>query len=826
MEEEVRKNIEHVKIEDEMQGAYLEYAMSVIAGRALPDARDGMKPVQRRVIYTMKEMGNYSDKRYLKSARVVGDVLGKYHPHGDAPVYGAMVRLAQDFNLRYPLVDGQGNFGSIDGDSAAAMRYTEVRMSKIAEELIADIDKETVEFVPNYDGSLQEPKVLPTKVPNLLINGSTGIAVGMSTNIPPHNLGEVVRGVVALIEDPEISVMDLMKYVPAPDFPTAGIISNINGIRHAYMNGRGSLTLKGKAEIEQITKEKEAIIITEFPYMVNKADWISNLADLVRDKVVEGISDIRDESDRKGIRVVIELKRGEPSGVILNTLFAKTQLQTSVSFIMLAIDNGRPKLFSLKELLKAFLEHRKDVVTKRCVFDLNKAEARAHILEGLKIALDNIDAVVETIKKSSGPEQARLALGTRFGLSEKQAQAILEMRLQRLTALETQKIIDELKETLAEIERLKIILGSESELLKVIKTELEEILQKYTDPRKSQISYEDDKEFVMEDFVKDEQVVVTISSAGYAKRLPVDTYRAQGRGGKGVKGASTGSEDSQDFIQQIFTASTLSYLLCFTNLGRLHWLKVHRIPEMNRTARGRPLVQLLTMQADERVLSVLPVSKFEEGKFVFMTTKKGIVKKTDLMAFSNVRASGIIAASFDEGDELVDAAITTGDQTIFIATKEGQSIRFSEKDVRDMGRTARGVKGIELSENDEVVGVSVLPADDESKDTILSVSNNGYGKRSPLSEYRIQGRAGSGIINIKVTEKIGSLVSVKKVTDADDLIIISDKGKVIRTPVNDISIIGRNTQGVRVISLEPGECVKAIAVAKDEDSEGEGKVTQ
>ena len=813
--EEIKK-IETIKIEDEMQGAYLEYAMSVIAGRALPDVRDGLKPVHRRILFAMHELGSNHDKPYKKSARIVGDVIGKYHPHGDSAVYGALVRMAQDCSLRYPLIDGQGNFGSIDGDNAAAMRYTESRMSRLGGDLLRDIDKDTVDFGPNYDGSLQEPKILPTRIPNLLVNGSNGIAVGMSTNIPPHNLGEVVRAAIAIIDNADITIEELMEIVPGPDLPTAGIISNLSGIRSAYRNGRGSFIMKGRAEIEQISKEKEAIVITELPYQVNKATWIENIAGLVRDKEIEGITDLRDESNRQGMRVVIELRRGEPSQVVLNNLYAKTQLQTSFGIIMLAIENGRPRLFNLKDCLLAFIGHRKDIVTRRTVYELAKAEARAHILEGLKIALDNIDAVVELIKKAAGPLEAKIGLQNSFKLSEKQAVAILEMRLQRLTALETKKLVDELEEVKKEIAGYRLILSSDVELFKVIKAELHEVLDRYGDKRRTEISTADDTGFTDEDFIKDEQVVVTISNAGYAKRSSVTEYRAQGRGGKGIRGAGTGSGPDEDFVADIFVASTKSYILCFTNLGRLHWLKVHQIPEMNRTARGRPLVQLLQMQQGEKVLSLMPVAKFEADKFVVMATRRGIIKKTDLMSFSNVRTAGIIAITFDEGDELIAASLTTGKEHIFMATKNGQSIRFAEDDVRAMGRSARGVKGIDLDDSDQLIGMEVLPADDATADcTILSVTSKGYGKRTPTSEYRIQGRAGSGIINVKVTDKVGHLVGVKKVRTGEDLIVISNSGQLIRTPIDQISEIGRNTQGVRVISMDDNESVQAIAIVRD-----------
>ncbi len=824
MEESSKKNLEQINIEDEMQGAYLEYAMSVIAGRALPDVRDGLKPVHRRILFAMNELGNFHDKRYLKSARIVGDVIGKYHPHGDSAVYNAMVRMAQDFSLRYPIVDGQGNFGSVDGDSPAAMRYTESRMSRLGGELLTDIDKATVDFGPNYDGSMREPLVLPTRVPNLLINGSNGIAVGMSTNIPPHNLGEVVRGCIALIENPNLTIEDLMKFVPGPDLPTAGIISNLSGIRNAYRYGKGSFTIKGRSQIESIGKDKEALIITELPYQVNKSTWIENIANLVRDKAIEGITDLRDESDRDGMRVVIELRRGEQSQVVLNNLYAKTQLQISFGIIMLAIDHGRPKLFNLKELLHAFIEHRRVVVTRRSVFELNKAEARAHILEGLRIALENIDVIVELIKKAQGPSEAKAGLQESFGLSDKQSQAILEMRLQRLTALETKKLIDELTEVKSEIEALKKILGSDSELFRVIKEELQKIEELFGDKRNSEIVAEENSDFSDEDFVRDEPAIVTVTNAGYIKRCSKETYRSQGRGGKGVKGGNTGEED---FISDIFVASTLSYMLCFTNTGKLFWLKVHKIPEMSRTARGRPIVQLLNLENNEKVLSRLPVESLDQDKFVIMVTKKGIIKKTELSSFSNVRTSGIIAISFDEGDELLGAALTSGKDHIFLATRLGQSIRFSEEDVRPMGRTARGVKGIELDTNDEVVALEILPnqeADSTVDFKLLSVTTRGYGKRTPISEYRTQGRAGSGIINVKTTDKIGELVSVKKVCQGDDIIVVSNSGQIIRTSAEAISEMGRNTQGVRVISMDPNETVQAVTVVREENVDPEPTV--
>jgi DNA gyrase subunit A len=806
MDDTQKKTQDVIKIEEEMQGAYLEYAMSVIAGRALPDVRDGLKPVHRRILYAMNELGNTYDKRYLKSARIVGDVIGKYHPHGDSAVYNALVRMAQDFSMRAPIVDGQGNFGSVDGDNAAAMRYTESRMSRYGGELLVDIEKNTVDFGPNYDGSLSEPRVLPTRIPNLLVNGSGGIAVGMSTNIPPHNLSEIVQGCIALIGNPGITIEELMQIIPGPDLPTGGIISNLSGVRNAYRYGKGSFMITGRATVEPAGKEKEAIIVTELPYQVNKATWISHIADLVRNKEIEGITDIRDESDRKGMRVVIELRRGEQSQVVLNNLYAKTQLKTSFGIIMLAIDNGRPRLFNIKELLQAFVDHRRDVVTRRCVFELAKAEARAHILEGLKIALENIDAVVEIIKKAPGPIEAKLGLKQSFDLSDKQSQAILDMRLQRLTALETKKLMDELAEVQAEIAALKKILSSDEELFKVIRGELQEVLERFGDKRRSEISTAEDKGFDVEDFVRDEQVVVTISNQGYAKRSSVENYRAQGRGGKGVRGAGTGMND-EDFVSDIFVSSTLSYILCFTNLGRVHWLKVHQIPEMNRTARGRPLVQLVQLQNGEKVLSLLPVSKFEEGKFVFMATS--------------------IASLFDEGDDLMSAALTDGKNDVFLATREGQSIRFPEEDVRPMGRASRGVRGISLDSADEVVAMEVLPMNDaDDKDAmLLSVTTRGYGKRTPLGEYRSQGRGGSGIINVKTTDKIGKLVGVKKVYPGEDLMVISNGGQLIRTPCSQISEMGRNTQGVRVISLDESESVQAVAIIREVDDVESGATT-
>jgi len=819
--EVIDSSIKVVNIEEEIKSAYLEYAMSVIVGRALPDIRDGLKPVHRRILWSMNEQGNFHDKKYVKSARIVGDVIGKYHPHGDSPVYGAMVRMAQDFSQHYTLVDGQGNFGSIDGDNAAAYRYTEARMTKIGSYLLKDIEKETVDYGLNYDGSLKEPKVLPSAFPNLLVNGSSGIAVGMSTNIPPHNLTEVVTASLAMIEDPEISITDLIEIVPGPDFPTRGIITNLTGAHLAYKNGKGSFSIKGRVEIEERSKDRQSIIVTELPYQVNKANWISAVASLVKDKVIDGISDIRDESNKKGIRVVVDLKKDSSTDVILNTLYAKTQLKTSFGCNMLAIENGRPIVFTIKKYLRSFLDHRKEIVTRRTVFDLNKAQAREHILLGLDIALNNIDEVVEIIKKASDAHAARVSLCKAFELSKIQAQAILDMKLQKITALETEKIKKELEEIRLKIADLKKILSSDEELYKVIKSELEEILKVFPSPRKTELSTEQDKTFAVEDFIKDEPMIVSISNQGYCKRCHVETYKKQGRGGKGVLGTNTA--ESEDFTKQMFVVSTLSYMLCFTNKGRLHWLKVHRVPEMKRTAKGRPIIQLLKLSEDEKVLSILPVDKFEEGKYIFFATKKGLVKKTDLMSFSKVRQGGIIAISFEEGDELIGVAITDGENKIFMATCNGQSITFDESNVRSMGRTAKGVKGLSLKGDDIVVGMDILDSEDfEKKATLLTISEGGYGKRTELEEYRSQGRGGSGVRNLKVTEKVGRVCNVLKVYSGDDVVIISDKGKLIRLATDEISCIGRSTQGVRVIKLNNEEKVRAIAVVADPKDEEEG----
>lgn len=803
-----------VDINTEMREAYLQYSMSVIVGRALPDVRDGLKPVHRRILFSQYQMGNTHDKPYLKSARVVGDVIGKYHPHGDTAVYDTMVRMAQDFSLRYPLEDGQGNFGSIDGDSPAAMRYTEVRMTRLAEELLADIDKETIPFGPNYDDSLEIPLVLPAKFPNLLVNGSAGIAVGMATNIPPHNLGEVIDGCIHLIRNPQCTIDELIERIPGPDFPSAGVIAGAQGIHQAYKKGRGIITLKAIAEIETKKDGREEIVVTELPYQVNKAKLIESIADLVRNKQIEGISDLRDESSREGMRIVISIKRGENASVILNRLYKFTQLQVSFGIIMLALDaKNQPVTFDLKQMLQAFVDHRRDVVTKRCLFDLRKAQERAHILEGLKKALEQIDAVIATIKASSEAKVALQNLISKFGFSDRQAQAILEMRLQRLTGLEREKIDTELSALQKTIEWLKKVLSDVAEVYKIIIEELTEIKNNYADPRRTQISG-DLTDIEDEDLIAEEQVVVTITNTGYIKRIPVDEYRLQRRGGKGLKGMETREED---FVAHIFTASTKTTLLIFTDKGKLYWTKVHRLPSGNRTSKGKAIANVVQLSSNERMMAVLPVESFAENRYVVMLTQKGIIKKTPLEAFSNPRAAGIIALTTDLNDHVIDAKISDGQSDIFIATREGMSIRFNEADVRPMGRTARGVKGITLTKDDYVVGLEVFERG--SEETVLLVTESGYGKRSKIDEYRAQGRAGVGIITQKTTDKVGKVVGARKVRDNEEVILTTDKGQVIRMKASDISVIGRNTQGVRLINLNGNELVTGFAVVEDEESE-------
>ncbi|WP_347355653.1 DNA gyrase subunit A [Bdellovibrio sp.] len=810
------KGVTLVDISKEMRGAYLQYSMSVIVGRALPDVRDGLKPVHRRVLFAQSEMNNRHNRPYLKSARVVGDVIGKYHPHGDVSVYDTMVRMAQDFSLRYPLEDGQGNFGSIDGDSPAAMRYTEIRLTALAEELLNDLEKETVSFGPNYDDSLLIPTVLPSKFPNLLVNGSAGIAVGMATNIPPHNLGEVIDGCIHLIGNPDCQIEDLMQHIKGPDFPTCGVIAGREGILQAYKKGRGIVTIKAVAEIVQV-KDREEIIITEIPYQVNKAKLIESMADLVRDKQIEGISDIRDESSREGMRIVVVLKRGENASVILNRLYKYTQMQTSFGIIMLALDaKNQPVTFDLKGMLEAFVDHRRDVVTKRCIFELKKAQERAHILEGLKKALDHIEEVIKTIRASKEANAAREALMSKFEFSEKQAIAILEMRLQRLTGLERDKIVAELAELMKQIDWLKFVLSDVREIYKIIVGELEEVKKRYADPRRTQITG-DLSDLEDEDLIADEPMVVTVTNTGLIKRIPVEEYRVQKRGGKGLKGMETKDED---YVTDIFSASTKTMLLVFTDKGKVYWCKVHRLPLGSRTSKGKSLANVVQLSNGESVRAILPVNEFSESKYVVMLTEKGVIKKTSLDAFSNPRTAGVIALTTDLDDTIIDVKISDGQSDIFIATKEGMSIRFNEADVRGMGRTARGVKAITLAKDDIVVAMEVL--EKNTKDTILMVTSKGYGKRSETGEYRIQSRGGVGIITQKTTDKVGLVIGTKKVADNMELILSTDKGQVIRMKVTDISVLGRNTQGVRLINIdEKEETVTGVAVVAEDDSAAE-----
>jgi DNA gyrase subunit A len=804
-----------VNIEDEMRKSYMDYAMSVIVGRALPDVRDGLKPVHRRVLFAMNELSNDYNKPYKKSARVVGDVIGKYHPHGDSAVYDTIVRMAQDFSMRYPLVDGQGNFGSVDGDSAAAMRYTEIRMDRLAHELLNDIDKETVEFGPNYDDSLEEPLVLPCKFPNLLVNGSEGIAVGMATKIPPHNLGEVIDGLVAMIDDPQLDDEALLQHIPGPDFPTSGFILGREGIREAYRCGRGIIQMRARAMVEQNRRTgRESVVVTEIPFQVNKARLIEKIADLVKEKKIEGISDLRDESDRDGMRIVIEIKKDSIPQVIINQLYKMTAMQSSFGIIMLAIVGGQPKILALREVLGYFIEHRKEIVTRRTIFELKKAEARAHILEGLKIALDNLDEVIQVIKTSANPAEAKERLVARFELSEIQAQAILDMRLHRLTGLERDKIIEEYNQLLAVIQRLKEILDSELEILKIIKGELLEIRERYNNPRRTEI-IELTADLSIEDLIVEEDMVVTVSHSGYIKRNAVSLYRAQRRGGKGATGMRPKDED---FVESLFIASTHSYVLIFTSKGKVYWLKVHEIPQGGRAARGKAVVNLLNLAEDETVRTILPVKEFSEGRFIITATQKGTVKKTDLMAYSHPRQGGIIALTIDEDDSLIAARLTDGSMDILLASHNGKSIRFNESDARPMGRTARGVRGMMLEKGDEIIGMEVVS--DATASTLVTITETGYGKRTSLAEYRVQSRGGKGIITIKTGGRNGQVVDVKLVDNESDLMFITDRGKVLRTRVSALSIIGRNTMGVRLMVLEPEERIVAVAkLAEKEDDE-------
>ncbi|MEQ1654647.1 MAG: DNA gyrase subunit A [Nitrospira sp.] len=799
----------YIAIEDEMKSSYLDYAMSVIVGRALPDVRDGLKPVHRRILFGMNEMGLAHNRAYRKSAKIVGEIMGNYHPHGDSAIYDTLVRMAQDFNMRYPLVDGQGNYGSMDGDSAAAMRYTEARMTKLAEELLADIDKETVDFGPNYDESLQEPLVLPTRVPNLLINGAGGIAVGYATNIPTHNLGEVIDGLLLLIENPDVTIAQLMKKIPGPDFPTAGFIYGMSGIKDAYETGRGLLKVRAKVNVESDERtDRERLIVTEVPYQVNKAKLIEKIAELVQDERIKGIADLRDESsDREGVRVVIELKRGEIPLIVLNNLFKHTQLETTFGVIMLALVNNRPEVLNLKQILSHFLDHRREVIVRRTAFELRKAEERAHILEGLKIALDNLDAVIALIRRAQSPDEARAGLMSQFGLSEIQASAILEMRLQRLTQLERQKLIEEYKEVLKQIEYLKSILASPALVRKIIQDELAEVREAYKDERRTQIVKEE-AEISLEDLIAEEEVVVTISHTGYIKRNAVSLYRAQRRGGKGKIGMGIKDED---FVETLFTASTHDSLLFFTDAGKVFWLKVHEIPEASRGAKGKALVNLLALSKDEKVTATMPVKEYRDDRFVVMATKQGVIKKTELSAYSNPRQGGIIALSLDQGDKLIAVHVTDGSREMLLGTKQGITIRFKEEDVRSMGRTAHGVKGITLEPGDEVIGMETITPD--STTAILTVTEGGYGKRTPVNDYRVQGRGGKGIISVKTTERNGLAVGFLQVREGDEIMLMAAKGKLLRCKVDDIREVGRNTQGVRVLDLD-GDDDRVVGVAR------------
>jgi DNA gyrase subunit A len=799
-----------VPIEEEMRKSYLDYAMSVIVGRALPDIRDGLKPVHRRVLFTMQSLGLAYNRAYKKSAKVVGEVLGKYHPHGDSPVYEALVRMVQDFSLRYPLVDGQGNYGSIDGDPPAAYRYTEARLAKIAHETLADIDEDTVDFVPNFDESEEEPVVLPTRIPNLLINGSAGIAVGMATNIPPHNLTEVVDALVALIDRPDTSIEALMKIVTGPDFPTAGYIYGTGGIREAYTTGRGTITLRAKAHAEKLRGGREAIIISELPYQVNKASLIEKISELMKEKKIEGISEVRDETNREGIRVVLELARGEIPQIILNQLYKHTQMQTTFGIIMLALVDRRPQIVNLKQALEAFVRFRREVVTRRTRYELARAEERAHILAGLRKAVEHLDVVIRIIREAANADAARDTLMRRLDLSEIQAKAILDMQLRRLAALERQKIVEEHEEVLKLIEELKSILASDVKLMGIIKEELRAIKEEYGDARRTEILTET-SELTIEDLLADEEMVVTITRSGYIKRTHVEAYRSQRRGGKGVTGMETKEED---IVEDLFIASTHAYLLFFTNLGKVHWLKVHEIPEGGRQAKGKAMVNLLALGDGERVATCVPVRDFGAGAYIFFCTKQGKVKKTELEAYSHPRAGGIQAIGLEDGDTVITARRTDGTREVMIATKLGMAIRFSEDEVRSMGRGATGVRGIEVDDNDEVIAGDVV----QEGAQILTISERGYGKRTPLDEYRLQGRAGKGIIDIKTGGRNGTVVGMLQVRAGDDVLVITTKGKIIRIHADDVSSQGRNTMGVRIIDLDTDDKVGSIARVEAESS--------
>jgi len=844
MEQVEQQNLP-VNIEEEMRHAYLDYAMSVIIGRALPDVRDGLKPAHRRILYAMFREGLLSNRKYSKCAGIVGEVLKKYHPHGDAAVYDTLVRMAQDFNMRYPLVDGQGNFGSIDGDPPAAYRYTEARLTRLAEVLMEDIDKETVDFSQNFDETTMEPRVLPARYPNLLVNGSEGIAVGMATKIPPHNIGEIIDGTIHLIEHPDAGLEDIMRFIPAPDFPTAGFICGTEGVAQAYRTGRGQVIMRARAVIEKVGKgDKEIIVITEIPYQVNKARMIEKIADLVREKRIDGITDLRDESSREGMRVVVELRRDQDPAIVLNNLYLHTQLQSSFGIILLAIVDGQPRTLALIEMLNQFIQHRKAVVRRRTIFELQKAEARAHVLEGLLIALDNLDRVIALIRASKTVDLARNGLMSTFSLTRVQAQAILDMQLQKLTGLEREKLQQEYQEVQAAIARYKEILASEALILGIVRDELLEIRKNFADPRRSEI-IGPIGDIRTEELIAEEEMVITVTHSGYVKRTPITAYRSQRRGGKGRIGMKTRDED---FVDHLFIASTHSYILVFTDRGKVYWLKVHMIPDVGSAARGKAIVNLLGLEASdeasaapstngdaaalptvrERVRALLATKEFSDDRYVMMATRNGIIKKTQLSAFANARASGIIALTIEEGDELLDVKLTDAQNEILIATRLGQSIRFPETDVRPMGRSAVGVYGIRLEEGDCVIGMEVV-APEETR-TLLTVTRNGYGKRTPLSEYRLQGRGGRGIINVKVTEKNGEAVGIACVGDSDEVMLITTKGMIIRTHTAGISTISRHTQGVRIMELEEGDELSAMAkLPEPEESapdDGGGEVAE
>jgi len=811
------EKVHPVYIEEEMKDSYINYSMSVIVGRALPDARDGLKPVHRRILYAMKELGVEHNKPYKKSARIVGDCMGKYHPHGDAAIYDTLVRMAQDFSLRYTLVEGQGNFGSVDGDAAASMRYTEARLDRISDWMLLDIDKNTVDFMPNFDGSLKEPTVLPACLPNLLVNGSSGIAVGMATNIPPHNLREIAEAVMFVIDNPDCEPKELLKKVKGPDFPTGGIIRGTEGIKNAYTTGRGLLKVHAKAFIEEQKNGKEAIIIKELPYQVNKANLIESIADLVTDKKIDGITDLRDESDKDGMRVVIEIRRGANSKVILNQLYKHTQMQTTFGVIMLALVEGRPKVLNLKEVLEEFIRHRKEIVIRRTKYDLEKAQDRAHILEGLKIALKELDKVIKIIRAAKDPQEAKANLMEKIGLSDRQAQAILEMQLQRLTHLERDKIDKEYLELIKKIELFKSILESEKKVLEIIKEEMKELNEKFGDERRTEVLPETE-ELDIEDLIAEEDAIVTISHTGYIKRLPVSSYRKQRRGGKGVTGAEVQEED---FVEHLFIASTHDYILFFTDKGMVLWLKVYEIPEGGRTSKGKAVINLLQLGSGEKISAFVSVREFKEGQFLVMCTKMGTIKKTALSAYSNPRKGGIIGMGLEKDDELIGVELTKGDDEILLATKEGKAIRFKESQVREMGRAAKGVRGIRLGKKDACIAMEIVRADQ----TVLTVTGQGFGKRTSFKEYRLQSRGGKGIINIKVTGKNGEAVGLKTVSDRDEIMLMTEKGMVVRSPIKDIRSTGRSTQGVRLIKLEANDKVASLAkiVPEDEDEKVEAE---